>query len=415
MQEQSAGKKRLLLVSEAMGGGVFTYLVNLANSLVDAYELYLAYAMRPQTPKDYRAYFDSRIHLIEVESFVRPIRPNADLRALFELRRIYRVVRPDIIHLHSSKAGILGRLASWRMSVPVFYTPHGYSFLMRGASVPKRAFYYLAELAMARTRCTTIACSKGELIETKRLTKRAFLVNNGIDLHEIDGYVEQLAEIQNKKASEIKSFDEATDEALAPSFQVTQGTGITSARPYTIFTIGRICDQKNPELFNQIALALPDAHFVWIGDGELRDMLSAPNIEITGWMDRSQALAYAMRADCFVLPSLWEGLPMSLLEAMYLKKPCVVSNVVGNRDVIHDGINGFACESLNQYIHAIRECAKAGVAERLCANAFKDVIDEYNCDTMVTRYKAVYEQALGGAKVCAGGASEAAFLQEAAL
>lgn len=99
---------------------------------------------------------------------------------------------------------------------------------------------------------------------------------------------------------------------------------------------------------------------------------------------------------------------MSLLEAMYLRKPCVVSNVVGNRDVIRDGVNGFVCESLDHYIHAIRACTKAEVAEHLCANAFKDIMHEYNCDTMAACYKAVYRQALGEAKACTKGADEAA-------
>ena len=74
--------------------------------------------------------------------------------------------------------------------------------------------------------------------------------------------------------------------------------------------------------------------FVWIGDGELRDQLTSENIEITGWADRSTAIRYAVNADVFLLPSRWEGLPISLLESMYMKKACVVSNVIGNRDVI---------------------------------------------------------------------------------
>ena len=354
-----------------MGGGVFTYIVSLANHLVESYDVYLAYAVRPQTPEDFRDFFDSRVHLIEVKDFVRQISPRQDLRALRELVRIGREVRPDVIHLHSSKAGVLGRLAYWRAGVPLFYTPHGYSFLMRRASAPKRAFYRLLELAMARVRCTTIACSKGELDEALSLSKRALLVNNGIDPEEIDACLEQ-----------------------APG---EKDGALLGQGAYAVFTIGRICDQKNPELFNQIALSLPDLRFLWIGDGELRDALTAPNVEITGWLSRREVLRRADQADCFLLPSLWEGLPISLLEAMYLGKPCVVSNVAGNRDVIRNGENGFVCDTVEDFVRAIREAARPEVSRPLREAAYRDVRDEYNVAVMVQSYERVYERAMRGA------------------
>ena len=368
---RSGTRKRLLFVVEAMGGGVFTYIVSLANRLVESYDVYLAYAVRPQTPEDFRDFFDSRVHLIEVKDFVRQISPRQDLRALRELVRIGREVRPDVIHLHSSKAGVLGRLAYWRAGVPLFYTPHGYSFLMRRASAPKRAFYRLLELAMARVRCTTIACSKGELDEALSLSKRALLVNNGIDPEEIDACLEQ-----------------------APG---EKDGALLGQGAYAVFTIGRICDQKNPELFNQIALSLPDLRFLWIGDGELRDALTAPNVEITGWLSRREVLRRADQADCFLLPSLWEGLPISLLEAMYLGKPCVVSNVAGNRDVIRNGENGFVCDTVEDFVRAIREAARPEVSRPLREAAYRDVRDEYNVAVMVQSYERVYEQAMRGA------------------
>lgn len=68
-----AEKKRILYIVEAMGGGVFTYIVDLANELVNKYDMYIAYAVRKQTPKNYKDYFDKRIHLIEVKNFGRAI------------------------------------------------------------------------------------------------------------------------------------------------------------------------------------------------------------------------------------------------------------------------------------------------------------------------------------------------------
>lgn len=84
-----AEKKKILYIVEAMGGGVFTYIVDLANELVNKYDMYIAYAVRKQTPKNYKDYFDKRIHLIEVKNFGRAInllikRPNGEDKNNFE-------------------------------------------------------------------------------------------------------------------------------------------------------------------------------------------------------------------------------------------------------------------------------------------------------------------------------------------
>ena len=71
-----------------MGGGVFTYIVDLANELVKTYDMYIAYAVRPQTPKNYKEYFNPAIHLIEVKNFTRSINPLKDLKAIPEVKRI---------------------------------------------------------------------------------------------------------------------------------------------------------------------------------------------------------------------------------------------------------------------------------------------------------------------------------------
>lgn len=93
-----AEKKKILYIVEAMGGGVFTYIVDLANELVNKYDMYIAYAVRKQTPKNYKDYFDKRIHLIEVKNFGRAIDPVKDIAALFEVKKIAAKIKPDVIH-----------------------------------------------------------------------------------------------------------------------------------------------------------------------------------------------------------------------------------------------------------------------------------------------------------------------------
>lgn len=348
-------KKKILYIVEAMGGGVFTYIVDLANELVNEYDMYIAYAVRKQTPKNYKDYFDKRIHLIEVRNFGRAINPLKDIAAFFEVRRIAAAIKPDAIHLHSSKAGAIGRFA-FNGQIPMFYTPHGYSFLMENYKPMKRRMFRLIESVCAKRNCTTISCSMGEHQETLKLTKRATYVNNGINMAELQAIIDKTEKIPH---------------------------------PFTVYTLGRICYQKNPTKFNAVAEALPDIRFVWIGDGELREELKSKNIEVTGWTDRATAIKYAVNADVFLLPSRWEGLPMSLIESMYMKKLCVVSNVIGNRDVISDGENGFICDDVQKCIDVIK-MAKKYLCKTMADNAFCDVVKLYNTKVMAQQYSDIY-------------------------
>ena len=339
-----------------MGGGVFTYLVDLANELCKIYDVHLAYAVRPQTPKDYKDYFDKKINLIEVKNFTRSISPLRDLLAIAEIKKIAKQVNPDIIHLHSSKAGVVGRIAFDGKNVPLFYTPHGYSFLMENYKPVKRKMFYAIEALMAKRKCITISCSLGEHRETMKITKRSTYVNNGINTNELGKILDKVQRI---------------------------------AHPFTVFTLGRICYQKNPKLFNAVAESLPDIRFLWIGDGELRDELKSPNIEITGWVDREKALSLSMNADVFILTSLWEGLPISLLEAMYMEKLCVVSDVIGNNDVIENGKNGFVCRNVEEFVKAIPSSST-----EIKKHAYEDIMHTYNIFEMRNKYQTIYDASL---------------------
>ena len=362
--KNDSSKPKILYVVEAMGGGVFTYIVELANSLADDFDIYIAFGIRDQTPMNFKDYFDPRVNLIYVKNFTRAINFNKDVQAYFEIRKIAKEIKPDIVHLHSSKAGVIGRFLFNDSGIPVFYTPHGYSFLMRDRSKLKCSIYKTIERICAKCNCTTVSCGYGENIETLKITRRAIDIDNGID---INGFNELIARV-----SKIRQID-SRDGQLK------------------VFTLGRISYQKNPEQFNAIAESMPDVKFIWIGDGPLGNVLTAPNIEITGWKSREEALAISLSCDVFLLTSLWEGLPISLLEAMYMKKPVVVSNVIGNRDVIKNHENGYVCDNLEDYISAISDTENH---KSYAINAYYDIINHYNIDNMTQKYTSLYKEAL---------------------
>ena len=220
----------------------------------------------------------------------------SDLKAFFEIKKIIKSENPDIVHCHSSKAGLLTRLAINTKKIKTFYTPHGYSFLMEDSSKLKRLIYKSIEKIGTLNHSVIVACSKGEYEESLKLTKRATYVSNGVNLEKLKKYIpEKIKQINTKSL--------------------------------TFVTTGRVSYQKNPELFNEIAKNFPKIKFIWVGTGDLENKLTSKNIEITGWKNRDELMEILNKSDIFILPSLWEGLPISLLEAMALKKPCIVSNV----------------------------------------------------------------------------------------
>ena len=351
--------KKIMHVAEPFATGVLSFLVDLTRQQVEEYEVYILYGLRPLTPDNVSNLFDKRVHLIKIDSFKGAIGTVFNFKAYRDVRRWYKKIDPDIVHFHSSASGFVGRWALPCKKLSAFYTPHGYSFLMRNGTKFKRFLFWLIEYFSAKRSAVTIACSEGEYKEAMKLSKRSTYVNNGINTKNLKSFVRSISKIQH---------------------------------PIKICTSGRILYQKNPKLFNEIARLLPEAQFIWIGEGELESELTSPNICVTGWIKREEALNIIKDVDFFILPSLWEGLPISLLEAMYLKKICLVSDVIGNRDVIKNGINGLICHSANEYADLIRSIVDGKVEGVLLAeHASNDIEEDYNIDLMAQKYDEIYK------------------------
>ena len=245
----------------------------------------------------------------------------------------------------------------------MFYNPHGFSFLKLDDSKLKRVMYKIIEKGTATisSKCTIVGCSKGEYAEARKLNKNSICINNGINIEKLK------EETKNLKEKEI-DYDNLK-----------------------ICTVGRIGFQKNPKMFNEIAEKFPGIHFTWIGDGELRNELTSPNITITGWKERKDVLKELNNNDIFLLPSLWEGLPISLLEAMYMKKICIVSDVIGNRDVVKNEENGFVCDNLREYENCITNIKNIN-ATSIKKKENEEIGKEYNIKYMCDQYKNAYKE-----------------------
>lgn len=313
---------RILHVTEALGGGVWNVLKLVIVQQVKAgHEVTLVHSIRADTPSD--QVIDASLPGT-VKRLAIPMVPNVspvhDLKSLRKLLNIFSE-EYDVIHLHSSKAGVLGRVASFLRGnkIPCFYTPHGLSFLRRDVSTTKRFIFRFFEIISAKLSGITLACS-----ETERSHAQALFRGN------------QVALIEN--AIEIESIQVHQYGANAKCI---------------VATSGRLSPPKNPAAFARLAEALNEIEnleFLWIGGGELEsDLLiegkCPSNLRVTGWVTSEEVNAYLQSTDIFVMTSLWEGMPLSLLEAQTAGLPAVVPNVEGCRDVVVDGVTGYICDS----------------------------------------------------------------------
>lgn len=354
---KNTARPKVLHIVESFGGGVFTFLQMLIKNTCDNYEIVILYASRPETPTNFKKLFPKNVKFIKSEHLARNLNPISDVKAILEARRVIKDENPDIIQLHSSKAGAIGRIACIFTTKTVLYNPHGFSFLMTNTSKIKRSFYKLAEKILAKISGTIICCSHDEYLEAKKLTSKCVHIDNAID---------------------------------TTSLEKVSANKIDAKRP-AICTIGRIDDQKNPELFNSIAKANPELSFVWIGDGEMRDSLSSGNITVTGWKNHNETMKLLSQADIFMLTSEWEGLSIALLEAMYLQKLCIVSNIGGNRSVIKNNVNGYVASDEKSYNKILGKMQQKD-ADRLVKRAREDIVDKYCVDNMIIKYRRLYNE-----------------------
>lgn len=348
--------KTILQITEVSSGGVLPILSGICNGLVNDYNIVVAYGIRTDTPTNINEYFDGRVKLIPIKSFTREISIFSDIATAKVLKKLYREIKPDIIHMHSTKAGYVGRLTFMFDKIKMFYTPHGYCFLKKDDSVCKRIIYQIVEWVLAQGNCITIACGLGEWHIAKKINKNAMCVNNGIHTKEID----KVLALYN-----------------------------ISRHPFTVYTVGRIGPQKNPKQFNDIAKACPQIRFVWIGDGEDKIYLTSPNILITGFVKHKDVYHIACECDCYISCSRWEGLPVALMEAMYMEKVCIVSNVIGNKDLISHGQNGIVVDGTDEYIQQIMMTRRKGNSQ-LGRNARSLIKRSYNYENMCEGYKKIY-------------------------
>lgn len=357
-------KIKIVQFVEAFGGGVYTYVKDLCNYLVNSefsnvFEVHLIYS--PNRIEFDQEIFNKEIHPsvnLHLLDMCREVNIKDDIRAIKKIRQILKRIRPNILHLHSSKSGVLGRIASLGLieKRKIFYSPHGYAFIQQNISKSKASIYKIIEYTTPHLLGGITIASGDTEYEIAKKISTTFLVRNGVD------------------------FD-LPNEIFVKKIK----------KKLTIGTIGRLTIQKNPKLFNDIAKRIPDADFIWIGDGELHNEISSENISVTGWLKtRDELLKKLNEIDLYIQVSLWEGLPISLIEAMSMRKPLVVSNIIGNKDCVDEGYNGYVFDSLEEAIKKIMLFEDQSLLLNMGNNSYTKAYNEYNKNINFSKLVEIY-------------------------
>jgi glycosyltransferase involved in cell wall biosynthesis len=321
----------LLLITGLAAGGATNVVLDLARHFCDHpdFEVQLVTGPSPpgRTDLTHLAH-DFGIPTRVVPSLMNRLHPAANARALAELRRIMVEGAYDIVHTHSSVAGVLGRLAALTAGVrKVVHHVHGWA-LHEDMSLGMRTLYVTLESLCARCTTRIVVVSRPDIEKglSHRIGKqdKYCLIYNGIDL---------------------EKFQQPVDDR-----QVRSELGVDPDCKL-VGMIGRLDKQKNPMDLIRAAAIVAESYarvqFLIVGDGLLRPecerLIRELNLEgkvfLLGF--RSDVARILPILTVTAMSSLWEGLPIAFLEAMSAGKPVVANDVDGARDVVIHGKTGF--------------------------------------------------------------------------
>ena len=351
---------RVLLVLEATIGGTRRHLRDLALGLRErGFSVHVAYsALRdPDFARDIALFRSRGIGLTEIPMRRGPS-PLRDCGAAIRLRRLIRDFQPDIIHLHSTKAGLVGRIAALGTGVRVIYTPHCFSFEMESRLRP---LYRLAEQLLAPLTDGLIAVCENEAKAARGIgyaKRKIHVVYNGV--------------------------------APCSTQQKAKGNGIAF--------IGRHCRQKGVDTLLEAWLMLkkvvPAASLTVMSDldDEARKAFTDAGAIVRDFGTAEEAAALLADSAILAMPSRWEAFPYLLLEAMSCGLAVVASDVGGVRECVRDRENGLLVKpgDARELAMALQELLISDALRQRLASAASASVAEFSLSLMIDQTAAIY-------------------------
>ncbi len=307
---------------------------------------------------------------------IREINIRRDIKSLQKIIAFIKKENPNLIHCHSAKAGILGRLAGLITKTPVLYTPHAYSYLS-GESKLKKYIFKTIEKIFKFFPAKTLACSESEY---ERTIKDLRFANKKVLLW--------------KNTVEDENFQNLNNIPLqVPNF--------------FICTIGRPSFQKNTELLvkaiHEIKKKENTIHLVVLGVGfysptleYIKKLIKNKNLEnnitLVDFIDRKDCLQILEKSSLFVSTSRYEGLSYAGIEALMLSKPCVLTNVDGNRDLVDHGVNGFLTQQTEKDVakYVLKILSNYSLREEMSSASRVKFEGEFNIKNTIKELEKIY-------------------------
>lgn len=328
----------------------------------------------------------SGVKLSVLPELVRELNPIKDFIAFLKVFLILRKNRYLIIHTHSSKAGIIGRLAAKLAGTPIIlHTIHGWSFHDYMPRLRKHLFILLEKLTATFTRRLIVVTKKD--------------INKGLR-HGI-GRPQQYLLVRS--AIPLEEFIEN-----APNKnEVRKSLGIPVNAP-VVGTVGRLSPQKNPldwiDIAARIAIQQPNCYFLLVGDGPMKGIVEQRireyNLQdqfiLTGLR---RDIPYLLSAfDVFLLTSLWEGLPRVIPQAMCREVPIVAFASDGVAEVIMHKKTGLLCQP-GELDRAAQYCLKLlhsiDLREKIIKEAKRIATEQFDLRTMIQQLETLYLECIG--------------------
>jgi glycosyltransferase involved in cell wall biosynthesis len=338
----------------------------------------------PQTGSEGELFGEARslgVDVLVEPSLVRELHPVKDPVCVLRLAAHFRRLEPDIVHTHTSKAGIVGRVAARLAGVPrVVHTAHGWGFHPRQGWAG-RVFYEGIERACAQLADAIVVVATPNRTQALALgigrASQYHLIRSGID---IGPYAAAPAERERTRAAL----------AIAP-------------HEFVFGNVGRLSEQKSPldlvAAFAHVAARHPEARLVMVGDGPLlgaveksiREAGIEERVHLAGM--RRDVPAFLGAFDAFVLSSRWEGLPRTVPQAMAAGLPIVATETDGTPEAVRDGETGWLVTIGDRA--ALADRMDRLIADPARARAMgargRALVGEFSVERMVEQLEALYE------------------------
>ncbi len=328
-----------LITKLELGGAQRNTIFTCENLNRDKFEVYLMSGpggiLNPDTAKMKSSSDDVEERFLLIKDLKREINPVRDLKAYRFLKNEFKRLKPGIVHTHSSKAGIIGRIAAKRAGVPVvIHSVHGFSFSPY-QSFLKRSIYRMIEKFVSGFTDHFVFVSEGDIDSAKKLKlmkKASFsLIRSGFDFN-------KFKDQESDPATEREKYNICKDDfvcgVIAP-FKAQKGL-------HDLIKIASYVLEKDRNVLFFIA-----------GDGGLRSVIES-ELENAGILDRFRMPGFIHDIetvipffDIGVSTALWEGLPQSLVQLRLMKKAVVVTDIPGNNEIIENNVNGYTVKVRN--------------------------------------------------------------------